>query len=124
MVRIHTQSRRAGLVLLALMVTGCGGKDSPTGPTNTPAATLTAPTLDTPAMDAQLDTLRPTLTVKNATSDQAGTRTYEFQISDTNAFASVTSSAIAGFASTVDKANVPEGGNGTTSFRQRPRRAV
>jgi hypothetical protein len=109
-------SYRAAFLAATLAVSGCGGKDSPAGPTTTPAANLTAPTLETPAMDAQLDTLRPTLTVRNATSDQAGTRTYEFQVSDTTAFASVTSSVISGFAATVDKPGVPEGGGGTTSF--------
>ena len=53
----------------------CGDEKSPTAPT--PAApTLTAPAIESPATDQQLDTLRPTLIVRNATSDQSGSRTY------------------------------------------------
>ena len=104
-------------VLLAAMVTiaGCGGKKTPTTPTPV-AANLTAPALDSPSSNEQLDTLRPTLTVRNAAADQAGVRTYEFQISDTNAFTSATTSAIVGFAATVGKTAVPEGTNGKTSW--------
>jgi hypothetical protein len=77
---------------------------------------VSAPGLEAPATDTQLDTLRPTLTVRNSTSDQAGSRSYEFQISDSNAFTSATTSSIAGFASTVSATSVPEGSNGTTSW--------
>jgi hypothetical protein len=93
----------------------CGGKDAPTSPAPV-VTTLTAPTLAAPAMNEQLDTLRPTLTVKNATADQTGTRTYEFQISDSTNFTSALTSEIAGFASTVGKAGVPESTGGTTSW--------
>ena len=95
---------------------GCGGDDSnPTSPTPV-AATVTAPALDSPARDEQLDTLRPVLTVRNSTADASGTRTYEFQISDTTAFTASTTSHVAGFAATVSKTGVPEGANGRTSF--------
>ena len=81
---------------MSAVVTACGG-DKPTTPT-TPApvaATLTAPKVDSPATGTQLDTLRPTLTVQNVTSDQpTGTRTYEFQVSDTTAFTSATTQSI------------------------------
>jgi hypothetical protein len=63
-----------------------------------------------------MDSLRPTLTVKNSTADQAGARTYEFQISDSSTFAAASASNIAGFASTVGKTGVAEGANGKTSF--------
>jgi len=72
--------------------------------------------LDSPARDEQLETLRPVLTVRNATADASGTRTYEFQISDTTAFTASTTSNVAGFAATVSKTGVPEGANGKTSF--------
>jgi hypothetical protein len=99
----------------ALLGTGCGGDKAPTAPT--PAvANVTAPTLDSPANDEQLDNLRPTLTVRNATSDQTGTRMYEFQISDNTGFTASTTSNIAGFASTVGKVGVVEGSGGKTSF--------
>ncbi|MDP9323812.1 MAG: hypothetical protein M3P13_09260, partial [Acidobacteriota bacterium] len=99
----------------ALLGTGCGGDKAPTTPT--PAvANVTAPTLDSPANDEQLDNLRPTLTVRNASSDQTGTRMYEFQISDNTGFTASTTSNIAGFASTVGKVGVVEGSGGKTSF--------
>lgn len=95
---------------------GCG-KDNSTPTTPAPvAANLTAPALASPADGEQLDTLRPALTVRNATADQSGTRTYEFQISDNTGFTAVTTSHVVGFAATVGKTGVPEGSNGTTSF--------
>jgi len=94
----------------------CGGSSSgtPTDPTpNGP--TLTAPVPEGPGDAEQLSTLRPTLTVRNGTSDQTGTRTYEFQISDTPEFTAVMSRAARGYRVVVTKIGVPEG-NGTTSF--------
>ncbi len=100
----------------ALLVVACGGKDkTPTAPTPV-AATLTAPALDSPSANEQLDTLRPTLTVRNATSDQAGTRTYEFQISDSTSFTTATTSNVTGFAATVGKTGVAEGSGGKTNW--------
>ncbi len=100
----------------ALLVVACGGKDkSPTTPTPT-AANLSAPALDAPSANEQLDTLRPTLSIRNATADQTGTRTYEFQISDTTGFTNATTSNVTGFAATVGKTGVPEGANGKTSW--------
>ena len=87
----------------AVVVVGCGGdKSSPTAPA-TPAtpATVSAPAIDAPAMDTQLDTLRPVLSVKNAASTQTGVRTYEFQVSDSNVFNAATTSNVPGFAATV-----------------------
>jgi hypothetical protein len=114
--------RRIFQAAIAVVVTAtlvaCGDKKStPTTPTPV-SATLTAPKLDSPAAGAQTDTLRPTLTVLNVTSDQpTGTRTYEFQISDTSAFtAATTSSIIQGFNAQVGKTGVPEGSAGKTSF--------
>ena len=70
---------------------------------------LTAPAADTPETNKQLDTLRPTLTVRNGTSDQAGTRTYEFQISDNAEFTTAGSRAARGYRVVVTKTGVPEG---------------
>jgi hypothetical protein len=100
------------------VATACGGgsPDNPTGPTNPGTPTLTAPTPQTPVGDAQLDTLRPTLTVQNGTSTGAGTRLYEFQISDRTDFASSVGSTIPGLRTVVSQAGVAEGAGGTTSF--------
>jgi hypothetical protein len=100
---------------IAVAGAGCGKDSAPTTPTPV-AANVTAPALDSPANDEQLDNLRPVLTVRNATSDQAGTRMYEFQISDNTGFAASTTSNIAGFAATVGKSGVTEGSGGKTSF--------
>lgn len=106
------------VVAAAAVVAACSEKKAPTAPTPPPVATVTAPRLDAPADNAQLDTLRPTLTVTNATSDQAtGARTYEFQISDTTSFsAATTASSIAGFDAQVGKTGVVEGSGGKTSY--------
>lgn len=67
---------------------------------------LTAPAPETPAEQEQLATLRPTLTVRNATADQSGLRTYDFQISVRNDFTTTV----------VSVTGVAEGAGGTTSF--------
>jgi hypothetical protein len=65
-------------LVLVSVVTACGGGDSsPASPSGVP---LTKPSVDAPAEGAQLDSLRPTLTIVNTSS--SGTRTYEFEISD------------------------------------------
>lgn len=114
--RIRIQATVA--VSACALLVACGGKSEPTPTSPTPAAaTLTAPRLDAPAANAQLDTLRPTLSVQNVTSDQpSGARTYEFQISDTTAFTAATTQSVNGFAATVGKTGVAEGAGGTTSF--------
>lgn len=111
---------RTHIAMLTVVVSSaafvaCGkDKSAPTSPP--PAANLSAPALDSPADGEQLDTLRPTLTVRNATADQAGARTYEFQISDNSGFAAASTSNVAGFAATVGKSGVAEGANGKTTF--------
>jgi hypothetical protein len=100
-----------------VLVAACGtdsGNGSPTGPTA--PASLTQPVIEGPSNNQQLDTLRPTLTVRNATSSQAGTRTYEFQISDSTTFTSALTSHITGFAATTSQSGIAEGASGTTSF--------
>ena len=103
------------------MASACGGDKAPSAPTTTTAARLTAPVGDTPSADEQLDTLRPMLTVKNGTSDQAAAaRSYEFQLSDSGTFNSAVtafSSSPAGFAVLVGKTGVPENAAGKTSFQ-------
>jgi hypothetical protein len=101
--------------LSVLVAAGCGGSSSPSAPTPV-AATIVAPILDSPAKDEQLDTLRPVLTVRNATADQPGTRTYEFQVADNTSFTAATTSNIVGFAATVSKTGVAEGAGGKTAF--------
>lgn len=78
-----------------------------TSPVTTPPAT-TAPTLDSPASDDQLSTLRPTLTVKNATGG-TGARTYEFQVADRSDFAVGAGSKSAYYAVNVTRTGVNEG---------------
>jgi hypothetical protein len=102
-------------VATAVLAACSDDKKPPTSPAPV-AANVSAPTLDAPALDSQLETLRPALTVRNATSDQSGTRTYEFQVSDTSSFTAATTSNIEGFASTVSSTGVPEGPGGTTSW--------
>lgn len=93
-------------LLTASLVAGCSSDDSPSTPTPPPATvTLTAPTPDSPVNDAQLSTLRPELKVRNGTSTTAGTRTYEFQITDQNGGGTILA----------QQAGIPEGA-GTTSF--------
>lgn len=106
----------ATIAAALLFFAACGGKkDSPTSPSPT-SATLTAPALESPSDNEPLDTLRPTLVVRNATSDQQGTRTYEFQISDSTTFSALTTANITGLAATVGKTGVAEGTGGKTSF--------
>ena len=104
----------AGIIVAAM---ACGGKSGGAAPTPVVDPKLTAPALDTPSDGEQLDTLRPTLVVKNGTSDQAGTRTYEFQISDCADFSTAGSTQqIPSFFSTVDQSGVAENTSGKTSF--------
>jgi hypothetical protein len=107
----------------ASVVACSGGKSSssttPTSPTPPPVVappTLTAPTVDSPADSAQLDTLRPTLTVRNGTSNQNGTRTYEFQYSDKSDFSFSAESFGNTFPLSSTKTGVAEDSSGTTSF--------
>jgi hypothetical protein len=104
----------AGAATLVIFTGACGEKKTATAPT--PAApTIQAPALEAPAADTQLDTLRPTLSVRNASSDQTGSRTYEFQISDNNSFNAATASNVPGFVASATGIGVPEG-TGTTSW--------
>lgn len=105
------------LLLVIVVGAACGGDRNPASPSSTPLPNpkLTAPAPETPGDGSQLDTLRPTLTVTNGTSDQTGVRTYDFQISDNENFSTSIGSFITSFVVLVEKQGVPEG-TGTTSL--------
>lgn len=91
------------VVALVVLVSAAGcGSSTPTSPGT---VAVNAPVPEAPIGDAQLDTLRPTLVVRNASSSATGTRTYDFQISDSPEFTPVL----------VSQSGVAEGG-ATTSF--------
>jgi hypothetical protein len=87
----------------AIATAACGDDPPPTQPTPPPTPppvanpVLTAPTADSPAENEQLTTLRPTLVVRKATSDQTGPRSYEFQVSDDPDFAPASASSLGRF---------------------------
>jgi hypothetical protein len=81
-----------------------GDPASPSGGGTPPQ--LTAPALETPGNDEQLTTLRPTLVVRNGSSNQSGTRTYEFQLSTSSSFATVA----------LSRGGIGEDASGRTSF--------
>ncbi len=95
-------------LVLACVSSACSDSKSPTAPATPIPATLTKPATDSPADGAQLDNVRPTLTVVNSTSNQSGTKMYEFQISDNSGF---TASANA-----VSSPEVSEDPSGKTKF--------
>jgi hypothetical protein len=105
-------------VFLIAAAWGCGDDKSPAAPSTpvvTAPPTLTKPAPDSPADGTQLDTKRPTLTVTNGTSSQAGTRTYEFQVSDNQAFTASSDFSV-WFATTVNGTGVAEDSSGKTSY--------
>jgi hypothetical protein len=110
---------RLGLVTtglgIAIACGGSGGSPTQPSPGGSGSATLTAPAPDTPVNDAQLETLRPTLTVRNGTSSASGARTYEFQISDRSDFSTSATSGASALSVVVSQSGVAEGA-GTTSF--------
>lgn len=98
---------RVGIVVVAAAAAACGGAGGTREvPTQPGSATLSAPTATSPAGDAQLDTLRPVLTVQNAASSESGAKTYEFQISTVDTFVTTV----------VSQAGIAEGSGGTTTF--------
>ena len=84
----------------AIATAACGDDPPPTQPTPPPTPppvvnpVLTAPTADSPGDNEQLTTLRPTLVVRKASSDQTGPRSYEFQVSDDPDFAPASASSV------------------------------
>jgi hypothetical protein len=67
---------------------GSGGSNGGSGGSGG-TGQLTAPTPDSPGDDEQLGTLKPTLVVRNGTSTRTGTKTYEFQVSDSSGFGTI-----------------------------------
>jgi hypothetical protein len=113
--------KRCFAIVLCIVSSGCGSKSTSPGPTTpTPSnPTLTAPTPESPINQVQLSTLRPTLTVLNGTSTQAGARTYEFQISDRSDFASLSGSAspvASAVFLTTTRSGIAEDASGKTSY--------
>jgi hypothetical protein len=93
-------------VLVGLLTAACTKNPaSPSGPGNSPPQ-LTAPALDTPSDDEQMDSVRPTLTVKNGTSTQSDTRTYEFEVSTSSTFTPLA----------LSRTGIAENAGGKTSF--------
>jgi hypothetical protein len=112
--------RLAAWFILAALGAACGGGGSnntpqpPTTPTP-PPATAAAPTIEAPAADEHLATLRPSLRIRNGVSSTAGAKTYEFQISDQSDFAAGSGSRSDHFAVTFSRTGVTEGA-ATTSI--------
>src|SRR5688500_15311115 len=114
----------SAVLLLSISGIACGsgssaprevpvGPTAPSGPSGT--VTLTTPAPVSPVNNEQLSTLRPTLTVQNATASASGTRTYEFQVSDRTDF-TIGASLTASFLVFVNQTGVAEGPDGRTSF--------
>jgi hypothetical protein len=102
--------------IVVVAVSACDKSSTPSTPTApTVATTLTKPALDSPSDGAQLDNLRPTLTVVNGTSNQSGTKTYEFQVSDSSSF-SAGANFSGSYATTVSGTGVAEDPSGKTKF--------
>lgn len=105
---------------LAAFAAGCSGtggeRQLPAAPSEAAnLVSLTAPTPVEPGDDVMVNTLRPTLRVRNATSSVAGSRMYEFQIADNPSFTVVANRPGAAVV-TVTQAGIPEGADGTTAY--------
>ncbi len=128
MTTLRAMRCRRSALLASAFIGACGsgvsetrqvpiGPSPPSGPGGgTGTVTLSTPAPVSPANNEQLSTLRPTLTVQNATSsNQSGTRTYEFQVSDRTDF-TMGASLTASFLVAVNQTGVAEGADGRTSF--------
>jgi hypothetical protein len=102
------RTKFAAAVCALAAVVACEESKTPVTPSGSGsgAISLTAPTPETPSEQEQLTTLRPTLTIRNASSDQSGIRTYDFQISTRADFSSPA----------VSVTGIAEGTAGTTSY--------
>lgn len=106
-------SRLLVVGLCVVAAAACGKSNAPVSPS--PATpTLAAPTASSPSDQAQLPSLRPTLSVGNSTSGTSGARTYEFQVSDKSDFSSTASSG--SFPVLARQTGVAESSSGTTSY--------
>ena len=106
------KTSRVLAVGLCVVTASAGTTAAPASPTPG-AGTVTAPTATSPNDQAQLASLRPTLTVTNSPAGGTGTRTYEFQVSDKNDFSSTSSPG--SFPVLARQTGIPEG-SGTTSY--------
>jgi hypothetical protein len=117
----------AAAALALLINAGCDGGSgetkqvqltpaSPSSGSGGSVGLLAAPTPDSPSENAQLATLRPTLTVRNSTSGQSGARTYEFQVSDNTNFTVSGGGLSVYYAVVVNKSGVAEDPSGKTSY--------
>jgi hypothetical protein len=100
--------RLAVVAIATLTLNTCSSSQ----PTITPTPTSAAPTLVSPPDDA-ISPRRPTLTVNNVTASgtSTGTRTYDFQVADSQAALTSTTTAPA-----ISATGVAEGANGQTSY--------
>lgn len=101
------------VVCLAAAAAGCRKSTTPLSPSSA-TPTLAAPTASSPSDQAQLTSLRPTLSVGNSPSGATGARTYEFQVSDKSDFSSTSSPG--SFPVLARQTGVAEGAGGTTSY--------
>ena len=99
-------------VTCAVSASACAKNETPISPT-AGVSGLPAPSLAAPADAAQLTSLRPTLTVTNSAASATGTRTYEFQVSDTSTF---TTTASPGSFPVIARMTGVSEGAGTTSY--------
>jgi hypothetical protein len=107
--RRHSSLLRHGaLVGAALWLTACGSSN-PSSP-SPPSAGSSAPTLSSPADDAVVQA-HPSLVVNNVAGGQAGVRTYDFQVADSQAALTGPENGL--FAS---QTGVAEGPSGRTSY--------
>lgn len=106
-------SARLGAAALAATVLACVAASCGDKPPATPTPTgprVNAPAPSSPTNGSEVTSLRPELTVDNATATQAADRTYEFQVSSNAEFSGVAPAVL------ITKTGIPEGPNGKTSF--------
>lgn len=100
---LRTTIQKTALVLTIVL----GSCSSPTAP----SSRIPAPTLVSPADDAIAD-LPPVLTINNITTTASGTRTYDFDVAESEAALTASASGLLASAH-----GVAEGANGQTSYR-------
>lgn len=91
----HWKNARLPIVFcLVLFAAACSSKSPSVSSTAGPSGTLPAPAIDAPSDDQQLDTIRPTLVLRNSAASGSGVRTYDFQVSLNSSFSPVTASKL------------------------------
>ena len=78
----------AVLLVCVVAAGGCGSDDSSNGSPTSPGQALSPPAIESPANDQLVNSLRPTLVIRNGSSTQAGARTYDFQVANNSGFTS------------------------------------